>query len=60
MKPTRSRSRDPTRARPLRPSEKKELLRMKRQRANAVNARHARIVLLSRGGLRNRLTRAHN
>jgi transposase len=54
MKPTRSRSRDPTRARRLRPSEKKQLLRLKRQRANAVNAQHARIVLLSRGGLRNR------
>jgi len=27
---------------------------MKRQRANQVNARHARIVLLSRGGVRNR------
>lgn len=54
MKPTRSRSRDPTRARPLRPTEKKELLRLKRQRANTVNARHARVVLLSRGGLRNR------
>jgi transposase len=54
MKPTRSKSRDPTRARLLRPSEKKELLRLKRQRANTVNARRARIVLLSRGGLRNR------
>ncbi len=54
MKPTQSKSRDPTRARPLRPSEKKELLRLKRQRANAVNARRARIVLLSRGGLHNR------
>jgi transposase len=38
----------------LRPSEKKGLLRLKRQRANTVNARRARIVLLSRGGLRNR------
>src|SRR5438309_8140734 len=40
--------------RPLRPHEKKKLLRMKRQRSNAVNGRHARIVLLSRGSLRNR------
>lgn len=54
MKITKARSRDPTRARCLRPSEKQELLRMKRQRANAVNARHARIVLLSRGGLHNK------
>jgi transposase len=38
----------------LRPSEKKELLRLKRLRANSVNALHARIILLSRGGLRNR------
>src|SRR5262245_41128743 len=40
--------------RPLRPYEKKKLRRMKRQRCNAVNGRHARIVLLSRGRLRNR------
>jgi len=40
--------------RPLRPHEKKKLLRMKRQRSNAVNGRHARVVLLSRGGLNNR------
>src|SRR5438270_841664 len=40
--------------RPLRPHEKKKLRRMKRQRANAVNSRHALIVLMSRGGLRNR------
>ena len=39
--------------RPLRPHEKKKLLRMKRQRTNAVNGRHARIALLSRGGLSN-------
>ena len=38
--------------RPLRPHEKKKLLRMKGQRTNAVNGRHARIALLSRGGLR--------
>jgi transposase len=40
--------------RPLRPHEKKKLRRMKRQRTNAVNTRHALIVLMSRGGLRNR------
>jgi transposase len=40
--------------RPLRPHEKKKLHRMKRQRANAVNCRHARIVLLSRGRVPNR------
>jgi transposase len=41
-------------ARPLRRSEKQRLLRMKRQRSNSVNCRHARIVLLSRGGRCNR------
>lgn len=40
--------------RPLRPYEHRKLQRMKRQRANQVNARHARIVLLSRGRMRNR------
>lgn len=45
---------DTVRVRPLRPYEQKKLHRMKRQRTNAVNSRHARIVLLSRGGLRNR------
>jgi transposase len=45
---------DKIRVRPLRPHEKKKLLRLKRQRTNAVNSRHARIVLLSRGGLANR------
>jgi len=39
--------------RPLRPHEKKRLLRMKRQRANAVNSLHARVVLLSRGRVAN-------
>ena len=34
--------------RALRPHEKKRLLRMKRQRANAVNSLHARVLLLSR------------
>jgi transposase len=45
---------DKIKARPLRPYEKKQLQRMKRQRTNAVNCRHARIVLLSRGGWHNR------
>jgi transposase len=45
---------DKVMVRPLRPHEKKKLLRMKHQRSNAVNDRHARIVLLSRGGLTNR------
>ncbi len=40
--------------RPLRPHEKKKLRGMKRQRNNAVNSRHALIVMLSRGGLSNR------
>jgi transposase len=40
--------------RPLRPYEKQKLLRMKRQHCNAVNRLHARVVLLSRGGLANR------
>jgi transposase len=44
---------DKIRVRPLLPHEKKKLLRLKRQRVNAVNSRHARIVLLSRGGLSN-------
>jgi transposase len=47
-------SRDKVKVRPLRPWEKRKLQRLKRQRTNAVNSRHARIVLLSRGGLRNR------
>lgn len=41
--------------RSLRPHEKKKLRRMKRQHCNAVNRLHARIVLLSRGGLGNRV-----
>ncbi len=40
--------------RPLRPHEKKRLLCMKRQHANAVNSLHARVVLLSRGRVGNR------
>jgi transposase len=45
---------DQVRVRPLRPYEQRKLHRLKRQKANAVNSRHARIVLLSRGGVRNR------
>ena len=40
--------------RPLRPYEKQKLRRLKRQRMNSVNSRHARVVLLSRGGLGSR------
>ncbi len=40
-------------ARKLRPWEGSKLHAMKRQLANAVNSRHARIILLSRGGLAN-------
>jgi len=45
---------DKVRVRPLRPYEQRKLHRLKRQRTNAVNSRHARIVLYARGGLRNR------
>jgi transposase len=45
---------DKVRVRALRPHEKRKLHRLKRQLANAVNGRHARVVLLSRGGVRNR------
>src|SRR4051794_24457141 len=45
---------DKVKVRPLRPYEQKKLHRRKRLRANAVTARNARIVLLSRGGLANR------
>lgn len=45
---------DTVMVRPLRPHEKKRLLRMKRQHANAVNSLHARVVLLSRGRVCNR------
>ncbi len=40
--------------RPLRPYEKMRLQRLKRQHGNAVNRLHARIILLSRGQVRNR------
>lgn len=45
---------DKVRVRPLRPYEQKKLHRLKRQKSNAVNSRHARILLLSRGGVKNR------
>ena len=41
-------------ARKLRPWEAQKLKRMKRQLTNTVNSRHARIILLSRGGCTNR------
>ncbi len=41
-------------ARRRRPYEGRKLKRMKRQLTNAVNSRHARIILLSRGGVGNR------
>ena len=44
---------DTIRVRPLRPYEKIKLLRLKRQRRNAVNSRNARIILLSSGHMRN-------
>ncbi len=40
--------------RPLRPREKIKLPRLKRQRRNTVNSKHARIVLLSAGHVANR------
>lgn len=45
---------DRVRARKLRPYERQKLHKMKRQLSNQVNSRHARIVLLSTGGVRNR------
>jgi transposase len=45
---------DKVAARTLRPWEGKRLHHMKRQLSNAVNCRHARIVLLSRGNVGNR------
>lgn len=44
---------DRIRARKLRPYEGQKLKRMKRQMTNSVNSRHARIILLSQGGLAN-------
>ncbi len=45
---------DRVRARKLQPYERQKLHQMKRQLANQVNRRHARIVLLSTGGVPNR------
>lgn len=45
---------DKVKVRPLRPYEKKKLHRLKRQMTNVANNRHARVILLSRGGLHNR------
>src|ERR1044072_980821 len=53
------RSMDKVRVRALRPYEQKKLHRLKRQKTNAVNGRHARIVLLSRGGVANRDIATH-
>jgi transposase len=45
---------DKVKVRPLRPYEQKKLHRLKRQKTNTVNHRHACILLLSRGGVSNR------
>jgi len=45
---------DKVRVRKIAPGERGRLKRMKRQRANAVNQTHARIILLSSGGVCNR------
>ena len=45
---------DPVRARKLKPYERQKLHKMKRQLSSQVNSRHARIILLSTGGVRNR------
>jgi len=45
---------DKVKVRPLRPYEQKKLRRLKRQKTNAVNNLHARVILLGRGGIRNR------
>jgi len=45
---------DRVRARKLQPYERQKLHKMKRQLSSQVNSRHARIVLLSTGGVRNR------
>jgi len=50
---------DKVKARKLKPWEKHKLKRMKRQKTNAVNCLHARIILLSRGGLNNRQTASY-
>ena len=45
---------DTVRVRTVAPPEREKLHRMKRQRTNQVNSAHARIILLSSGGVRNR------
>lgn len=45
---------DKVRVHRFRPYDQRKLHRLKRQRRNAVNRMHARIILLSRGGVRNR------
>ena len=57
---------DKVKARMLKPYEKHKLKRMKRQLTNSVNRQdglrhclHARIILLSRGGLNNRQIASH-
>jgi transposase len=46
--------RDKVKVRTLRPYEKIKLRRLKKQKRNAVNSRHARIILLAVGGMVNR------
>ena len=50
---------DNVKVRMLKPWEKHKLKRMKRQLTNSVNCLHARIMLLSRGGLNNRQIASH-
>lgn len=45
---------DKVRVRTVAPSERRKLHRLKRQKANQVNCSHARIILLSSGGVANR------
>ena len=45
---------DKVRVRRIAPGERRMLHRMKRQRVNHVNNAHARVILLSSGGVRNR------
>lgn len=45
---------DTVRVRTVSPPERRKLHRLKRQRTNQVNSAHARIILLSSGGVRNR------
>jgi len=50
---------DKVKARKLKPWERHKLKRMKRQKTNSVNRLHARIILLSRGGLNNSNIASH-